>query len=297
MTLRSPLRRLRAATASILLLMGALAVPASATAAEDDEPRFNPIEEFLLEPWVDLPFGLDITKAVVYLWIAAAVAVLVTLWIVRGGLRVQPGRTQAVVEILYGFLETNVGRATLPAKVYTRWFPYIAALFVFIWTLNLISFVPLPFDTHNKVGFLPGFTIYAATSSISVTLALALMTVFISHYEGIRANGVGPYFKSWVPPSPGWLKPVLVVLETLSHFVRIVSLSVRLFANMLAGHLLILLCVGFAILLGNYIGLVALPIAIAFYLLEVVLIASLQAYIFALLSGIYIGGAIEPAHH
>jgi len=100
-----------------------------------------------------------------------------------------------------------------------------------------------------------------------------------------------------VPPSPGWLQPILVVLETLSQIVRVVSLSVRLFANMLAGHLLILLCVGFAILLGNYIGLVALPIAIAFYLLEVVLIASLQAYIFALLSGIYIGGAIEPAHH
>jgi F-type H+-transporting ATPase subunit a len=283
---------------ALALPSAALAAPSAALGAEEEERRFNPIDEFLLEDWVSLPLGLGINKAVVYLWIAAVISVVVTLWIVRGGLRVQPGRTQAVVEILYGFLETNVGRATLPQKAYARWFPYIAALFVFIWVLNIISFLPLPVDTRNKWFGIPGLSIYAATSSISVTLALALLTVFITHVEGIRANGVGPYFKSWVPPSPGWLKPVLVVLETLSHFVRIVSLSVRLFANMLAGHLLILLCVGFAILLANYfVALIAIPVAVVFYVLEFVLIASLQAYIFALLSGIYIGGAIEPAHH
>ena len=290
--------RVRTPLLTLALLLGALLAAAAARATEEDEPRFNPIDEFLLDDWVDLPLGLGINKAVVYLWIAAAISVLVTLWIVRGGLRVRPGRSQAVVEILYSFLETNVGRATLPQKAYARWFPYVAALFVFIWVLNIISFLPLPVDTHNKWFGIPGLSIYAATSSISVTLALALMTVIITHVEGIRANGVVPYFKSWVPPSPGWLQPILVVLETLSQFVRIVSLSVRLFANMLAGHLLILLCAGFAILLANYfVALIAIPIAVVFYVLEFVLIASLQAYIFALLSGIYIGGAIEPAHH
>jgi F-type H+-transporting ATPase subunit a len=287
----------KARVLAALLALAGLVVPSTAAAAESE---FDPIEEFIIDPWVSFevgPLQLGISKAVFYLWLAALISVLVTLWIVRGGLRVRPGRTQAVVEILYSFVESNIGRATLPKAAFTRWFPYVAALFVFIWVLNIISFIPLPVDTHNKVGGIPSLTIYAATSNISVTLALALMTVIITHVEGIRANGVVPYFRSWVPPAPALLKPVLAVLETLSHFVRIVSLSVRLFANMLAGHLLIIMCVGFTILLGNLFGVVALPLGIAFYILELGLVASLQAYIFALLSGIYIGGAIEPAHH
>ena len=169
---------------------------------------------------------------------------------------------------------------------------------MFIWVLNMISFIPLPLDTHNPfIGPIPGLTIYAVTSNLTVTLTLTLVTVMISHVEGIRANGVIPYFKSWVPPSPKALLPAMIILEVLSQILRIVSLSVRLFANMLGGHLLIIMCVGFVILLGNvFIAPVTIPVAVAFYIFEWGLVASLQAYIFAMLSGIYIGSAIEPHH-
>jgi F-type H+-transporting ATPase subunit a len=293
------IKRLATLVAPLLLML--LASPAMAFAASSDEEDFKPVEEFIVEPWFDLeigPLNLGISKAVVYLWLAALIAVILTLWIVRGGLRVQPKRTQAVVETMYTFAETNIGKATLPKGAYTRWFPYVATLFIFIWIINIISFIPLPLDTHNKsIGGLPGFTIYAATSNISVTLTLTLCTIFISHFEGIRANGTRKYFASWVPPCPPALKPFLIVLEVLSQFLRIISLSVRLFANMLAGHLLIIMCIGFVILLSNwYIFPLTITAATFFYIFEFGLVASLQAYIFAMLSGIYIGSAIEPQH-
>jgi F-type H+-transporting ATPase subunit a len=293
------IKRLATSVAPLFLLF--LLSPAAAFAAEDDESEFEPVQEFIIEPWWDLeigPFNMGISKAVVYLWLAAIITVVVALWIVRGGLRQQPGRGQAVVETIYSFTETQIGRATLPKAAFARWFPYVASLFLFIWILNIISFIPLPLDTHNHLfGSFPGLTIYAATSNISVTLTLTLVTIVISHVEGIRANGTVPYFKSWVPPSPPALKPFLVVLEVLSQFLRIVSLSVRLFANMLAGHLLIIMCVGFVILLSNiWIFPLTITAATFFYIFELGLVASLQAYIFAMLSGIYIGTAIEPDH-
>ena len=293
----------------VLLLAPALllAVPALAQAAEEaKKDEFKPIEEFIVKPWFSLavgPFDFGISKAICYLWIAAAISIGFAFWI-RGGLRHQPGRTQTVVETIYSFAETNIGRATLPHAAFTRWFPYVASLFVFIWTINMISFLPLPFDAHNTWGGgIPGLTIYAATSNISVTLALTLMTITISHYEGIRANGVGKYLASWVPETGmggvggALLKGFLIPLEVLSQVLRVISLSVRLFANMLAGHLLIIMCLGFSILLSNvFIAAIGVPVAWAFYLFEWGLVASLQAYIFAMLSGIYIGTAIEANH-
>ncbi len=286
---------------SLLLVAfaGLLLSPVSAFAVPDT--TFQPVDEFLNVYWASFmlgPIEIGISKLVVYLWLAVAISVILTLWIVRGGLRTQPGRTQTVVELLYTFSETNIGQSTLPKVAFVKWFPYVASLFVFIWTLNMISFIPLPLDTHNPFyGSIPGFTIYAATSNLSVTLTLTLVTIGISHIEGVRANGLFPYLKSWVPPSPPALKPALILLEVLSQVLRIVSLSVRLFANMLAGHLLIIMCIGFVILLGKlYVAPIAIPIAVAFYIFEWGLVASLQAYIFAMLSGIYIGSAIEPHH-
>ncbi len=281
-----------------LTLLGVLMAPAAAFA---EGGEFRPVDEFLNEYWTSYTIGpleLGISKVVVYLLLGMAISVLVTLWIVRGGLRTQPGRTQAVVEILYAFSESNIGRATLPKTHFRLWFPYVATLFVFIWTLNMVSFIPLPVDTHNTFyGPIPGFTLYAATSNLTVTLTLTVLTILIAHFEGIRANGVIAYFKSWIPPTPKALLPVMIILEVLSQLLRIVSLSVRLFANMLAGHLLIIMCVAFTILLGNYFVVpIAIPIAVVFWIFEWGLVASLQAYIFAMLSGIYIGSAIEPHH-
>jgi len=292
------IKRLATFVAPLLLLL--LLSPAAAFAAEDEE-EFQPVEEFIIEPWVDLeigPLNMGISKAVIYLWLAAIITIIATLWITRGGLRQRPDRLQTVVETIYSFAETNIGKATLPRVAFARWFPYLFSLFLFIWILNLISFIPLPLDTHNhSIGNLPGLTIYAATSNISVTLALTLMTIVISHVEGVRSNGTVKYLKSWVPPAPPALKPFLIVLEVLSQFLRIVSLSVRLFANMLAGHLLIIMCIGFVILLSNiWIFPLTITAATFFYIFEFGLVASLQAYIFAMLSGIYIGTAIEPDH-
>jgi F-type H+-transporting ATPase subunit a len=167
--------------------------------------------------------------------------------------------------------------------------------------MNLIGFIPLPFgDRHFDLFGLsiPEFQIYAATANLSVTLALTLVTFFATHVEGIRYNGVIPYFRSWVPAdTPWWILPIMVPVEVISQFVRIVSLSFRLFFNLLAGHLVIAVFLGLASLLGTYFILpIGIPMGVALYLLEATLIAGLQAFIFATLSAIYIGGAIHPDH-
>jgi F-type H+-transporting ATPase subunit a len=294
--------RLQRLVLSLTALTAAiLALPSLAFAA-DEELAVDPVEEFLLDPWgpevVIGPFDLSFNKAVLYLLIAAVVCVLGTWLIVRGGLKQKPGRTQMFAEIIYSFTETQIARATLPAAQFTRWFPYIATLFVFVWVSNLISYIPLPVDTHNKVGGLPGFSLYAATSSLSVTLALALVTIAASHYVGVKEHGVRKYLKSWVPHTDSKaLTAFLIPLEVLSQFLRIISLSVRLFANMLAGHLLVLMSVALIIIIGHpLIGIATVPVGVFFYIFEILLVANLQAFIFAMLSGIYIGFAAEPPH-
>jgi F-type H+-transporting ATPase subunit a len=130
-----------------------------------------------------------------------------------------------------------------------------------------------------------------------VTLALALMTFVFTHVEGIRANGAWAYFKSWIPDVPKAMYPLIVPLEILGQFMRLISLSVRLYANMLAGHMLILTFLGLIFIIGNLaLAIVAVPAAAIFYIFEVVIVVSIQAYIFAALSAIYIGSAIEPDH-
>jgi F-type H+-transporting ATPase subunit a len=282
----------------VLPLALALAAPSLALAKA---PKVDPTKEFLLHPYIRIkPFSwldLSISKAVIYLIAAGIISVAAPMLIIRGGLRQKPGRAQAVIEIVYDFAESSIGRASLPEKVFKTWFPYIASLFVFIWVSNLISYIPLPFDTENKWHGVPGLTLYAATANLSVTLALTLVTFFASHYVGIKYQGFVPYFKHWVPPAPKAVRPIIAVLEVLSQFLRLISLSVRLFANMLAGHLLVLMSAALVIIIGHwYIGFITTPVGIFFYLFELLLVANLQAFIFAMLSGIYIGFAVEPPH-
>ena len=277
----------------------ALAGPATALAAE--EPKTDPTKEFILEPWIEIPkigpIDLSITKAVFYLFLSTAILLIGALTVARH-LRLHPKRLQAFVEIIYDFSETQIGRASLPAKTYRTWFPYLATLFLFIWINNMISYLPLPVDTQHKIGgWLPTPSFYATTSNISVTLALTLVTFFASHYVGVQHNGFRGYIASWFPPVGGPIKILIVPLEILSQFLRLVSLSVRLFANMLAGHLLVLMCVSLIIIIGNvFVAAASVPVAVFFYCFELVLVANLQAFIFALLSGIYIGTAAEPHH-
>ena len=220
----------------------------------------------------------------------------------RIGSKNEVGRRQAVGEMIYDIAQTQVAEQGLPHKAIGRWFPYVTSLMLFIWVINMIGFIPLPlsnekFTVPGTSLELPTLAIYAATSSISVTLALALMTWTFTHIEGIRYNGARKYFRSWIPDVPKAILPLIVPLEILGQFMRLISLSVRLYANMLAGHMLILTFIGLIFVLESLaVAVVAVPAAAAFYLFEVVIVVSIQAFIFAALSAIYIGSAIEPEH-
>ncbi len=167
--------------------------------------------------------------------------------------------------------------------------------------LNIVGFVPLPIsnDTYEVFGVnVPTLGIYAATANLSVTLALALITFGATHVEGIRYNGVRRYLKSWIPEGvPKPLLALIVPLEIISQFMRLISLSVRLFANMLAGHMLILVMLGLIFIFSSwYLVPISVLAGTVIYLFEVGIVVTIQAFVFALLSAIYIGAAIEPEH-
>ena len=260
-------------------------------------------EEWELHEWIPIhlgPIDMSINKAVAYLLLGALCACLIGIVLMRVEVGRGPNRRQALGETIYEIAQVQVAEQGLPTKAIGRWFPYVASLMIFIWTVNMLGFIPLPLS-DEKVTIagveLPTLAIFAATSTLSVTLALALMTFVFTHVEGIRANGAWSYFKSWIPDVPVGMLPLIVPLEILGQFMRLISLSVRLYANMLAGHMLILTFVGLIIVLENvFLAIIAVPAAALFYLFEVVIVVSIQAYIFAALSAIYIGSAIEPEH-
>jgi F-type H+-transporting ATPase subunit a len=236
---------------------------------------------------------------VAYLLLGTALSILIGFMLMRVKTGSDPTRRQAVGEQIYEVAQVQVAEQGLPTKAIGRWFPYVATLMVFIWTINMIGFVPLPLsDETVTIGGveLPTLAIFAATSTLSVTLSLALMTFVFTHVEGIRANGVVRYFKSWIPDVPKAMYPLIVPLEVLGQFMRLISLSVRLYANMLAGHMLILTFIGLIFLTHWLVFPFSVLMATLFYLFEVVIVVSIQAYIFAALSAIYIGSAIEPEH-
>jgi len=261
--------------------------------------QFHPEEEFRLDPWIPIhlgPLDLSINKAVVYLLLGAALTMLLGIVLMRVKLGTDPSRRQTIGEQIYEIAQVQVAEQGLPSKAIGIWFPYVATLMLFIWVVNMLGFIPLPISNEKWHG-LPTLGIYAATASISVTLALALLTFVFTHFEGIRYNGPVRYFKSWIPDVPKAMLPLIVPLEILGQFMRLISLSVRLFANMLAGHMLILTFVGLIFVLQSvFLAIVAVPFAAAFYIFEVVIVVSIQAFIFAALSAIYIGSAIEPEH-
>jgi F-type H+-transporting ATPase subunit a len=258
--------------------------------------EFDPSEEFVQHEWISIhlgPLNLSITKAVVYLFLGAFLTILLGLFLMRGKTL---NKRLTAGEMVYEIAQTQVAEQGLPSKAIGRWFPYVATLMLFIWVVNMLGFIPLPLTGETYHG-IPVWGIYAATSSLSVTIALALLTFVFTHWEGIRWNGPVKYFKSWIPEVPKGLLPLIIPLEILGQFMRLISLSVRLFANMLAGHMLILTFIGLIFVLENvYLAVVAVPAAIVFYLFEVVIVVSIQAFIFAALSAIYIGSAIEPEH-
>jgi F-type H+-transporting ATPase subunit a len=273
--------------------------------SEGRNEEFQPQNEFQLTPWIELkigPLDLSITRAVFYLLIAATLTTATMVYIARR-MAQKPNRVQTAVEAAYDLTFNNIVRGNMNPKMALKWFPFVATLFLFIWWSNMIGYIPLPTNTHEHFDVfglqIPAFAIYAATANISIPLTLALMVWISYHVEGVRAKGVIGYLKSWIPAGvDGAARVPIFFIEVISHFVRLISLSVRLFANLLAGHLLILFMGGgLVVILGlAALGVVTLAVAVLFFMFEVVLIATLQAFIFATLTAIYLGEAVAESH-
>jgi F-type H+-transporting ATPase subunit a len=296
--------RRRSVFALAVTLFLALPSLALASSAEGAEEEFDPSHEWELQEWIPIhigPLDLSINKAVAYLLLGTVCTIGLGLFLMRAriGSTNEVGRRQAVGEMVYEIVQTQIAEQGLPHKAIGRWFPFVASLFLFIWTVNMLGFIPLPLsdETFELFGVeLPTLAVFAATSTLSVTIALALLTFVFTHVEGVRHNGAVKYFKSWIPDVPKGLLPLIVPLEILGQFMRLISLSVRLYANMLAGHMLILTFIGLIFLTSPWVFPLSVIFGSAFYLFEVLIVVSIQAFIFAALSAIYIGSAIEPEH-
>jgi F-type H+-transporting ATPase subunit a len=289
----------------VLLLVGLLFILGD----EGKNESFQPQNEFKLDPWIEIKIGgidFSINKAVFYLLLASALTIGAMSYIANRMQR-EPNKTQMMVELAYDLTRDNITGGNIPDKqLARRWFPFLATLFFFIWFSNMIGFLPLPINTEHKVDIfgleVPSLALYAATANLSIPLVLTLIVWFSYHIEGIRAKGFFGYLASWIPAGLEDMNPLfkgfIFTIEAISHFARMISLSVRLFANILAGHLLLLFMGGgLAVLLGiAALGVLTFPLAFFFFLLEVGLIATLQAFIFSTLTAIYIGGATAETH-
>jgi F-type H+-transporting ATPase subunit a len=294
-------KRILLILAAVYVLGGILIVGIFGFARNDNE-EFKPQDEFKLDAWIDLPGPMDFTKAVMYLLIAAALTLFTMIYIAKR-MQDRPNRVQTAVETLYAAMRDNITRGNMDDKMARKWFPFIGSLFLFIWFNNLIGYIPLPTNTHEKVNVfgaeIPSFAIYAATANVSIPLVLALCVFVAYNVEGIRAKGFVGYMKALVPAGvKGPMAGFIFILEFMSNFMRLISLSVRLFANILAGHLIILfMSGGLAVILGlELLGWLTVPMGVALFAFEVGLVATLQAFIFATLSAIYLGGAVADHH-
>jgi len=267
--------------------------------------EFAPQDEFKLEPWIELKIaGIDLSfnKAVLYLLLACILTAGTMIWIARR-MQERPNRVQTLIEGAYDLTYTQIAKGNMPSATAAKYFPFVATLFFFIWFSNMLGYIPLPVNDHETVdvfGFaLPAFALYAATANLSIPLVLTLVVWFGYQIEGVRRHGLRGHLKGWLPAGvTGLAAGPIFFIEVISQFMRIISLSVRLFANILAGHLLILFMGGgLAVLLGiTALGWITLPVAVAFFMLEVGLIATLQAFIFATLTSIYFGEASAGGH-
>jgi F-type H+-transporting ATPase subunit a len=258
---------------------------------------FSPVDEFKLDTWFKVG-PIDFNKGVLYVLLATAITLGLLLYVSRQ-MKQRPGRWQVAVEWMYNLTRSMSGD-NMPEAMAKKWFPVIFTLFVFILVSNLIGYLPLPVDSGEKFklfgAHIPSFQLYAATTNLSLPLVLALIVFFSYTTEGIRHSGPVGYMKGLMPPGvSGGMRYFIFPLEVTSNFLRLISLTIRLWANLMAGHLLIAFMAGdLSVLLGlQFLGWFTLPLGIAIFLFELVLIAGLQAFIFAILTAIYLGGAVQ----
>jgi len=258
---------------------------------------FSPTDEFKLDTWFKVG-PIDFNKGVLYLLMTTGITLAVMVYISKR-LRDRPGRLQVAVEGFYN-LTRSMATENMDDTMAKKYFPLIATLFVFILVSNLIGYIPLPVDSSEKFNLfgahIPSLQIYATDTNVAFPLILALGVFILSTYEGIKHHGPFGYLKSLMPGGvTGPIVPLIFGIEILSNFLRLVSLTVRLWANLLAGHLLIAFMGGeLGVLVGlQLVSWFLLPIGIAIFLFEAVLIAGLQAFIFAILTAIYLGSAVS----
>src|SRR3954471_14692425 len=294
----------RRVLAALLPVAALLATPAGALAAINE--AYRPQDEFKLDPWFSIG-PIEFNKAVFYVLIATALTCFSMIYVARR-MQARPNRLQTAVESAFLLMRDNITRGNMDDRMAAKWFPFIGTIFLFIWFSNILGYLPLPTNTEHTVNILglevPSLALFAATANLSVPLALTLVVWVSYHVEGIRAKGLVKCLAGWIPAGvEGPARAPIFVIEVISHLVRLVSLSVRLFANILAGHLLILFMGGGLVVLLNVavglaviLGLVTGALAVAFFLFEVGLVATLQAFIFATLTAIYLGGAVAEEH-
>ena len=241
----------------------------------------SPLHQFELQRWVPISIGgldLSINKAVVFMWVVIAVAAV--LMVMAGSSRkLVPGKLQSLAEMMVDFIRTMIMETM--GKDGMRFFPLVATLFVFI----LFS---------NYIGLIPGA--YTVTSQIVVTAAFSFLVYGISLVVGFSLHGV-KFLGILVPPgTPGWLVPLMIPIEIISQIARPISLAVRLFANMTAGHVMLAVLFGLTISGGLLVGWLPFVFTVAIYLLEFG-IAFIQAYIFTILTCVYLGDAFHLHGH
>ncbi len=284
------MRRMKAVIIGLVVLAALVAL---ALIPGGEQAEVDIAEEFVLHPIIKLPtigpFDLSINKAVIYLWISTAILALAAIAISRV-LRARPGRLQAAIEGLYELAHDGITRSVMQIGM-RSWFPYVGAVFFFVLVNNLVGLIPLPLGEHHQLAF------YVATGNLNVTIVLALFTFFFTHYAGIRQKGLLAYAKSWdVPSAPPVIRQLLYFMELVSEIFRLVSLSVRLFANMIAGHVLFAVFFAVALVFQSYLMATLLQVASATIYLFEIFVAVIQAFIFAILSAVYIEGAMEEGH-
>jgi F-type H+-transporting ATPase subunit a len=245
----------------------------------------SPMEQFEIHRYITLkPFGIDASFTNSSLaMVLAAVLITLFIWYAMRHRSLVPNRLQSIAEMAYEFVANIVKQTAGPDAM--GYFPIVFTLFLFILVSNLLGLVNIP-------GVFAPFT---STSHIIVTFAMALAVFIGVTLIGIWKNGFG-FLKLFVPSGvPMWLLPVLVIIEVISYFTRPISLSVRLFANMMAGHTVLKVFGGFVVGLGVVGGWAPLLVMIPFTGLEV-LVAFLQAYVFAILTSIYLNDALHIHH-
>jgi F-type H+-transporting ATPase subunit a len=248
--------------------------------------KIDPIHQFNIEPLFTLghigKHTIAITNSTVYMFVAVGIIGLLML---ASGRQLVPGRMQSIAEISYEFVATMI-RSTAGSEG-LKFFPLVFSLFMFICVSNLVGIIPYTFTV---------------SSHIIVTAALALLVFFIVLFYGLYKNGL-KFFKIFMPSGiPIFIAPLVIFIEVLSFFLKPISHSVRLFANMLAGHIALKVFAGFVAMLGVSLGAVGwiggvapLALTVALTALEL-LVAFLQAYVFAILTCIYLNDAIHPGH-